>query len=125
VAASIRAFFDTPANRDLLERFRELGLWPRGERSEAAADLPLAGKTFIFTGTLPGLSRGEAQALVEGLGGRAAPSITKKVDYVVAGEAAGSKLAKAREWGLTILDVTAFQDLVRTAQAALARREES
>lgn len=125
VAASIRAFFDNPANRDLLERFRELGLWPRGERSEAAADLPLAGKTFIFTGTLPGLSRGEAQALVEGLGGRAAPSITKKVDYVVAGEAAGSKLAKAREWGLTILDVTAFQDLVRTAQAALARREES
>lgn len=125
VSASIRAFFDNPANRNLLERFKELGLWPRGGGSEAAMALPLAGKTFIFTGTLPGLSRPEAEALVEGLGGRAAPSITKKVDYVVAGEAAGSKLAKARDWGLTILDVTAFQDLVRTAQAALARGEES
>ncbi len=125
VSASIRAFFDNPANRNLLQRFRELGLWPRGGGSEAAAALPLAGKTFIFTGTLPGMSRPEAEALVEKLGGRAAPSITKKVDYVVAGEAAGSKLAKARDWGLTILDFTAFQDLVRTAQAALARGEES
>jgi len=125
VSASIRAFFDNPANRNLLERFRELGLWPKGGGSEAAAALPLAGKTFIFTGTLPGMSRPEAEALVEKLGGRAAPSITKKVDYVVAGEAAGSKLAKARDWGLTILDFTAFQDLVRTAQAALARGEES
>lgn len=125
VSASIRAFFDNPANRNLLQRFKELGLWPRGGGSEAVTALPLAGKTFIFTGTLPGMSRLEAEALVEKIGGRAAPSITKKVDYVVAGEAAGSKLAKARDWGLTILDFTAFQDLVRTAQAALARGEGS
>ena len=124
VAASIRAFFDNPANRNLLARFKELGLWPRGGVSGGSDALPLAGKTFIFTGTLP-MPRAEAEALVEGLGGRAAPSITKKVDYVVAGEAAGSKLAKARDWGLTILDFTAFQDLVREAQAAFVRGEES
>lgn len=123
VAASIRAFFDNEENRELLRRFKELGLWPRGEA--APSGLPLAGKTFIFTGGLPGMSRSEAEALVEKLGGRAASSMSRRLDYVVAGEGAGSKLAKARDWGLTVLDFPAFQDVVREAEARLTPREES
>lgn len=124
VSASIRAFFDNPANRNLLQRFKELGLWPRGGGSEAEDALPLAGKTFIFTGTLPGMSRPEAEALVEKLGGRAAPSITKKVDYVVAGEAAGSKLEKAQRMGLTIMGPNEFVVLILNAEKGV-RGEES
>ncbi len=123
VAASIRAFFDNPANRNLLQRFRELGLWPRGERSEAAADLPLVGKTFIFTGGLPGMSRSEAEALVARLGGQAVPSISRKVDIVVAGEKAGGKLEKARALNLKVISPEAFADLIRKAEGEA--REES
>jgi len=112
VADSILAYFANPANRAMLDRFRdEIGLWPRGGAADAG--LPLHGKVFVFTGGLPGLSRPEAQQLVERLGGASANQVSKKVDYVVAGEAAGGKLAKARELGLAILDFTQFSDMLR------------
>jgi len=112
VAASIRAFFANEGNRAMLARFKELGLWPSG--GAPSGNLPLAGKTFVFTGGLPGMSRPEAQKLVEGLGASCSGSVSRKVDYVVAGEEAGSKLAKARDLGLAILDFPQFLDMLRS-----------
>lgn len=112
VAASIRAFFSNEGNQVMLTRFKELGLWPRG--GGAGEGLPLSGKTFVFTGGLPGMSRPEAQAFVEQLGASCSGSVSRKVDYVVAGEDAGSKLVKAQTLGLTILDFQQFLDMLRT-----------
>jgi len=111
VADSIRAFFANQSNLAMLERFRAFGLWPGGGAADAG--LPLSGKTFVFTGTLPGMSRPEAQKLVERLGASCAGQVSKKVDYVVAGEAAGGKLAKARGLGLAVLDFAQFLDMLR------------
>ncbi|MDO9083886.1 MAG: NAD-dependent DNA ligase LigA [Humidesulfovibrio sp.] len=113
VAASIRAFFVNQGNQAMLARFRELGLWPTGGQRTNAGSLPLSGQTFVFTGGLPDLSRPEAQALVERLGASCSGSVSRKVDVVVAGEDAGSKLAKARELGLRILDFPQFLAMLR------------
>jgi DNA ligase (NAD+) len=88
-------------------RFRELGVrWPKLARREpgAAAEGPLAGKTFVLTGTLPTLARAEAEARIKAAGGSVSSSVSKKTSYVVAGEAAGSKLRKAAELGVTVID---------------------
>ena len=125
VAGSIREFFDTQANRDLLTRFRELGLWPVGEPRPAAAtteSAPLAGKRFLFTGTLPDMSREKAQALVEAAGGKVVSAVSKKLDYLVAGADPGSKLAKARALGLPILTPEAFAALLAGLQPVASRR---
>ncbi len=124
VAASIRAFFHSPANQALLADLKCLGLWPRGQSGRglgangpngpAQASGPLAGKKFVFTGGLPDLSRPQAQALVEEAGGEVLGSVSKKTDYVVAGAEAGSKLDKARALGLTILDQAGFLELLRS-----------
>ena len=114
VSAAIRAFFANRSNQELLERFRSLGLWPRGgtEPGEAPEDGgPLEGKRFVFTGSLEGLTRNEAKNIVEALGGRAVSAISSKTDYVVAGQEAGSKLAKARELGVTVLETNEFLQL--------------
>ena len=110
VSSSIIAFFANPANQALLLRFKELGLWPKTEISApvTAKVLPWAGKQFIFTGGLAQYTRDEAQNLVEEQGGRALKAFSAKVDVVVAGEKAGSKLDKARKLGLTIWDETEF-----------------
>jgi DNA ligase (NAD+) len=113
VAASIRAFFANEGNQAMLARFRELGLWPTGGQRPDAASLPLSGQTFVFTGGLPGMSRPQAQALVERLGASCSGSVSRKVDVVVAGEEAGSKLAKARDLGLRILDFPQFLAMLR------------
>lgn len=113
VAASIRAFFANQGNRAMLARFRVFGVWPRAEKAPDAASLPLSGKTFVFTGGLPGMSRPQAQALVERLGASCSGSISRKVDWVVAGEEAGSKLAKARDLGLRVLDFPQFLAMLR------------
>jgi len=105
VAASIAAFFAEPHNREGVERLRAAGVrFAEGPPSAAAIPGPLAGKTLVLTGTLPSLSRDEAKALIEAAGGKAAGSVSKKTDYVVAGEEAGSKFAKARELGVPVLD---------------------
>ena len=110
VAASVVGFFAAPANQATLERLTELGVVP--EAAQRRTGGPLTGKTFVFTGTLPTLGRKQAQEQVERLGGRAAGSVSKKTDYVVTGDAAGSKLDKARELGVTILDEAAFLELL-------------
>ncbi len=112
VAASIRAFFSNEGNQVMLTRFKEFGLWPHA--GGTGEGLPLSGKTFVFTGGLPGMSRPEAQTLVEQLGASCSGSVSRKVDYVVAGEDAGSKLVKAQALGLTILDFQQFLDMLRT-----------
>ncbi len=85
--------------------------WPEGE-PVAAASLPLAGKTVVLTGTLPTLGRDEAKALLEAAGAKVAGSVSKKTHYVVAGAEAGSKLDKARELGIPVLDEDDLRDLL-------------
>lgn len=104
VARSIKTFLSDPLNLELIEQLRAAGVhWPESER---AADAPrsLQGKTFVLTGTLPNMTRDEAAARIEAAGGKVAGSVSKKTSYVVAGEEAGSKLAKAQELGVSILD---------------------
>ncbi|MDA8446715.1 NAD-dependent DNA ligase LigA [Paracidovorax valerianellae] len=104
VAEAIRTFFDQPHNREVVEQLRACGVtWPEGAPAERAV-LPLAGKTIVLTGTLPTLSRDEAKDLLEAAGAKVAGSVSKKTSYVVAGEEAGSKLVKAQELGVAVLD---------------------
>ena len=85
--------------------------WPEGE-PVAAQPQPLAGKTVVLTGTLPTLSRDEAKALLEGAGAKVAGSVSRKTDYVIAGAEAGSKLDKAQELGVTVLDEEGMKALL-------------
>lgn len=116
VAQSIHDFFRAEPTLRLLQKLRDAGFDPQAEimqQQEAdEADLPLKDKTFIFTGGLSGMSRTEAQEKVESLGGRTVKSISKKVDYVVAGDNAGSKLDKANKLGLDVIDFDTFLDMV-------------
>jgi DNA ligase (NAD+) len=111
VAASIAGFFREPANLRVIEKLEQAGLVPKEVRRPQAA--PLMGKSFVFTGTLGRMSRGEAKALVEALGGSVTKTLTKTTDYVIAGDAAGSKLDRARRDGIAILDEEAFFTLTR------------
>ncbi|MFM8609917.1 MAG: NAD-dependent DNA ligase LigA [Burkholderiaceae bacterium] len=112
VAQSIRTFFDQPHNREVVEQLRACGVrWPEGE-PQAAATLPLAGKTVVLTGTLPTLSRDEAKALLEAAGAKVAGSVSKRTHCVVAGAEAGSKLDKARELGVPVLDEDGLKALI-------------
>jgi DNA ligase (NAD+) len=106
VAQSIRTFFDQPHNREVVEQLRAAGVqWEEHEGAAAdAAPKPLAGKTFVLTGTLPTLTRDDARAKIEAAGGKVAGSVSKNTDYVVAGAEAGSKLAKAEALGVAIVD---------------------
>ncbi len=104
VAEAIHTFFAQPHNREVIEQLRACGVhWPEGDPAPRTA-LPLAGKTFVITGTLPTLSREDAKERLEAAGAKVAGSVSKKTHYVVAGEAAGSKLDKARELGVEVLD---------------------
>ena len=111
VSKSIRAFFDEERNQELIRRLREAGLQftfePR--RKEGGT---LAGKTFVITGTLPTLSREEAKARIEEAGGKATDSVSKKTDYLVAGEKAGSKLDKAQKLGIAVLSEEQLLELL-------------
>lgn len=102
VAQAIREFFDLPRNRDLVERLRAAGLTFTAERRKKSSQLE--GLTFVLTGTLPNLTREDAKAKIEAAGGRVSGSVSKKTHYVVAGEEAGSKLDKARELGVKVVD---------------------
>jgi DNA ligase (NAD+) len=101
VSASIREFFDEPSNRKLIERLRAFLTFKGIKKVRGTA---LAGKTFVLTGTLPNYSRDAAKKMIEDAGGKVSGSVSKKTDYVVAGEDAGSKLDKARELGVKVID---------------------
>jgi DNA ligase (NAD+) len=113
VANSLHTFFAQTHNQEVLAALRhDIGMqWPEHE-PEAATSLPLNGQTFVLTGTLPTLSREEAKARIEAAGGKVAGSVSKKTTHVVAGSEAGSKLDKARELGVSVLDETALLDLL-------------
>lgn len=104
VASTIAQFFAEAHNREVIAQLRALGVQWDESAPVAAANGAAAGKTFVLTGTLPNLSRDQAKEMIEAAGGKAAGSVSKKTDYVVAGEEAGSKLAKAQELGIAILD---------------------
>jgi DNA ligase (NAD+) len=109
IAASLVQWFAQERNQRLLERLRGAGLNFRSALFQpAAAAGPFAGKTFVLTGTLPTLSREQATARIEALGGRVSGSVSKKTDWVLAGAEAGSKLDKARKLGVPTIDEAAF-----------------
>jgi len=112
-AVSVAAWFANDANRALVEKLRAAGLsLAAAPREKAAGDLALTGMTFVITGTLPTLSREEAAALIEANGGKVSGSVSKKTRYVLAGEAAGSKLTKAQELGVPVIDEAALRAMV-------------
>ena len=112
VAESIHTFFQQAHNREVVEQLRACGVtWAEGEPA-ARAPKPLAGKTIVLTGTLPSLSRDAARQLLEAAGAKVAGSVSKKTDYVIAGAEAGSKLDKARELGVAVLDEDGLQALL-------------
>jgi DNA ligase (NAD+) len=114
VAASIHTFFAQPHNREVVEQLRAVGIaWEEHEGAADSAPRPLAGKTFVLTGTLPTLSRDEAKDMIEAAGGKVAGSVSKKTNYVVAGAEAGSKLDKAKELGIEILDEEGLKGLLK------------
>lgn len=115
VAQSIHTFFAQPHNREVVAQLRALGVhWPEGAPL-AAAVTALSGQTFVLTGTLPSLSRDDAKARIEALGGKVSGSVSKKTNYVVAGSEAGSKLEKAQALGLRVLNEEALLALLREA----------
>ena len=110
IAESIREFFDEPRNRELIKRLRDAGLTFAGKKRERGTKL--AGKTFVLTGTLAKYSRDEAKKLIEDAGGRVSGSVSKKTDYVVAGSDAGSKLDKAKELGVLVIEEAEMEKLI-------------
>lgn len=112
VSRSVVDFFNTPENLAIIKRLRQGGV--RMPTAAGPVRLSLQGKTFCFTGTLKKISRDEAEALVINLGGRATSSVSAKTDYVVAGEAAGSKLNKAQTLGVTVLSEEEFAELIKS-----------
>ena len=109
IAESIAEFFSIPANRKLVERLREAKLTITGEKKQRGTKL--TGKTFVLTGTLPRFTRDEAKKMIEDAGGKVTGSVSKKTDYVVAGSDAGSKLDKARELGVAVIDEAQMEAL--------------
>ena len=110
IAESISEFFHEPKNRELVRRLRDAGLTFSGKKRERGTKL--AGKTFVLTGTLAKYSRDEAKKLIEDAGGRVSGSVSKKTDYVVAGNDAGSKLDKAKELGVPVIEEAEMERLV-------------
>jgi DNA ligase (NAD+) len=107
-AKSALDFFASSNGRNILARMKELGIHPRSEKAAKKVAGGFAGKTFVLTGTLPTLKREEASARIEALGGKVTGSVSKNTTYVLAGEEAGSKLEKARELGVTVIDEAQF-----------------
>ncbi len=111
VARHVRAFFDEPHNRKVISALREAGVrWPPVHAATGKSDLQ--GKTLVLTGTLSGMTRQQAKGRIEAAGGKVAGSVSSRTDYVVAGDKAGSKLTRARELGVTVLDEAGLRDLL-------------
>ncbi|MFA6015411.1 MAG: NAD-dependent DNA ligase LigA [Gallionellaceae bacterium] len=118
VAASVVAFFSEPHNQEVVTSLRERGVTWAEHDGIAVQTLPLTGKTFVLTGTLPTLSRDEAKSRLETLGAKVAGSVSKKTDYVVAGTEAGSKLDRARELNVPVLDEQQLLEMLKTFLSA-------
>ncbi|MEG2173765.1 MAG: helix-hairpin-helix domain-containing protein, partial [Desulfovibrionaceae bacterium] len=116
VANSIQAFFASESNCHLLERCKDLGLWPERARVLGSESSPLYGKKVLFTGTL-GMSRSEAKHLAEQAGAEVMGAVSSKLDYLIVGEEAGSKLVKAQQMGITILRETDFQNFLKPSSS--------
>jgi DNA ligase (NAD+) len=120
IAQSLQQWFATPANEALLSELEQLGFSLASSDEELAnaaarnngTGTHLNGQTFVLTGTLPSMSRSQAQALIEAAGGKVSGSVSKKTSYVVAGAEAGSKLSKAESLGVAVLDEAGLQALL-------------
>jgi DNA ligase (NAD+) len=114
VAKSVLDFFASDAGKKILRRTRQLGIEPKSEKisTKRAADLPLAGKTFVLTGTLPSMTRDEATGKIEALGGHVSGSVSKNTDYVLAGAEPGSKFDKAKHLGVRVIDEAEFRKML-------------
>jgi len=117
VARSTLDYFQSATGKRVLQRLERLEIWPQGGLAESktsppTAAQPIAGKIFVLTGTLPTLSRDEASQMIRDAGGDITGSVSKNTDYVLAGEAPGSKLDKARELGVRILSEAEFIDML-------------
>ena len=113
VAQRIRTFFEEEHNLEVIRRLQELGVnWPDMDPATIAEDGPLAGKTFVITGTLPSMTRDEAKSLIQREGGKVTGSVSSKTDYLLAGDKAGSKLAKAQNLEIEILDEDGLRNLL-------------
>jgi DNA ligase (NAD+) len=116
VAASILQFFRQPHNMEVVDQLIAAGVhWSEEGTPEASATSQIAGKTFVLTGTLPELSREQAKEMIEAQGGKVSGSVSKKTDYVVAGADAGSKLLKAQELGVKVIDEAGLKLLLENA----------
>lgn len=121
IAAAIRTFFATESNRKLIERLRRSGLnFADDATATTSSAQPFGGKVFVITGTLSGMSRDEAKAAIQSLGGKVTSSVSAKTDYLLAGEKAGSKLQKARQLDVSVVDLAQLQELAGTDWPAAA-----
>jgi DNA ligase (NAD+) len=111
IAESIVEFFSISANRKLVGRLREAGLTLAGQKKQRGTQL--AGKTFVLTGTLAHFTRDEAKKMIEDAGGKVTGSVSKKTDYVVAGADAGSKLDRAKQLGVEVINEGEMEKLLR------------
>jgi DNA ligase (NAD+) len=116
MAQSTIEFFKQEQNIKLIDKLSQLGVYVLSFKKEIKENLHFKGKTFVLTGTLSGFSRDEAKELIEGFGGKVSSSVSKKTDYVLAGEEAGSKLTKALELGVQVIDEDMFKDFAHAKQ---------
>ncbi len=112
-AEGIRAYFDLEANRKLIDELTALGLKPTAPEERPAEGGAFDGKVFVLTGTLPTMTRTGARALIEAAGGKVSSSVSKKTDFVLAGSDAGSKLTKAENLGVEIIDEDRLKEMLR------------
>ena len=104
IALAIKDWFDRPANKELLEKFRKIGIWPEQTQKLLNTQGSLADKTFVISGTLPTLSRENAKRLIEENGGKTTDSVSKNTSYLLLGDNPGSKLDKAKALGIPIIE---------------------
>ena len=112
MAQSLVKFFESEQTKDLISRLKEAGVNTESEKQDIV-DNRFEGKTFVLTGTLPTLSRNEATEIIERFGGKASSSVSKKTDYVLVGEEAGSKLTKAESLGIQIITEEEFLEMIK------------
>ena len=119
MAKNILAYFSSEFGRRVMQRIQEIGIHPTSNvlslKPAQIHNAPLLGKTLVLTGTLPGLTRDQASALIREAGGSVSNSVSKNTDYLLTGDSAGSKLEKARELGVTILSESDFLKLLQPA----------